>query len=68
MHLDEKNGGKDREVHMIREFRDGVQDYNLKDLGYTGHPFTWSNRRFGSHFVEERLGRFLCSNNWTNSF
>ena len=68
MHLDEKNGGKDREVHMIIEFRDDVQDYNLKDLGYTRHHFTWSNRRFGSHFVEKRLDRFLCSNDWTNSF
>lgn len=34
-------------------------------MGYSGYPFTWSNRRFGSpNFIEERLDRFLCSSSW----
>lgn len=53
---------------MIKEFRDDVHDCNLRDLGYKGYPFTWSNRRFSSHFIEKRLNRFLCSKDWTNFF
>lgn len=53
LHLDEKNGQNDRDVYMISEFRDAIQVCNLKDLGFTGHPFTWSNMRFGPPFIEE---------------
>ena len=38
---------------MIGDFREVVQDCNLRGLGYLGHSFTWSNRRFGCHLVEE---------------
>ncbi|KAH9685108.1 reverse transcriptase domain-containing protein [Citrus sinensis] len=33
-----------------------------------GYQFTWSNGRFGPHFVEERLDRFLCNEEWGNHF
>lgn len=68
LHLDEKNGGNDKEVSMIGDFREVVQDCNLRDLSYLDHFFTWSNRRFGYHLVEERLDRFLCSKDLTNCF
>ena len=46
---------------MISEFRKAIQECDLKDLGCSGHPFTWSNRRYGPHFIEERLDKFLGS-------
>ncbi|KAH9770469.1 putative reverse transcriptase/RNA-dependent DNA polymerase [Citrus sinensis] len=33
-----------------------------------GYQFTWSNGRFGPHFVEERLDRFLCNEECGNHF
>ena len=68
MHFNEKNGGNDRELSMITDFREAVQDCNLRDLGCNGYPFTWSNRRFGTHFIKEQLDRFMCSNDWSNFF
>ena len=38
------------------------------DLGSTGYPFTWSNRRFGVNTIEERLDRFLGNSSWRESF
>lgn len=37
-------------------------------MGYEGYPFTWLNRRYGPHHIEERLDRFLCSKTWCNHF
>ena len=65
LHLEEKMGGNDRETDMISEFRKVVQECNMKDLGCSCYLFTWSNKRFGPQFVEERLDRFLCSIDWT---
>ncbi|KAH9742571.1 pentatricopeptide repeat-containing protein [Citrus sinensis] len=52
--LDEKTGKKDRCMASINEFCEAVYGCDLKDLGYNGYPFTWSNRRFGPNLVEER--------------
>ena len=37
-------------------------------MGFKGHPFTWSNRRFGPQLVEERLDRFLYCKDWGGMF
>ncbi|KAL9460747.1 hypothetical protein AB3S75_003870 [Citrus x aurantiifolia] len=68
LNLDEKKGGIEREADMISEFRKVIQECDLKDLGCSWYPFTWSNRRYGPHFIEERLDRFLGSIEWTQRF
>ena len=68
MHPNEKSGGNDRNVSMISEFREVVYECNLLDMGYKGHPYTWSNRQFGYHHIEERLDRALCSQDLGNCF
>lgn len=67
LNLNEKLGGRERNMSMVANFKEAVNDCNLEDLGYRGYPFTWSNRRFGPHFVEERLDRFLGSKDWRSS-
>ena len=52
---------------MITEFREAVNDCRLMDLGCRRYPFTWSNKRFRPHYVEERLDRFLGSEDWRSS-
>lgn len=68
LYLDDKNIGIDREASMIKKFRDVVHDCNLRDFSCKCYPFTWSNRRFSSHFIEKQLNRFLCRKDWTNFF
>lgn len=36
----------------------------LEDLGFIGHPFTWSNNRGGNENLQERLDRFVATNAW----
>ena len=68
LHPSEKSGGNDRNLNSINEFREALRDCELMDVGYTGYPFTWSNGRFGSGFVEERLDRFACNKAWSDFF
>ena len=59
LHLEEKSKGNDKDVNWFNDFREAIKGCKLRDLGCLGHPFTWSNMRFGLHFIEERLDRFL---------
>ena len=68
LNLQEKSGGNEKNMDMVVKFREVVQACNLVDMEYKGYPFTWSNRRYGQHFIEERLDRFLCSNDWSKNF
>lgn len=68
MHLHEKNGGSDRKVHLVPEFRKVVHECNLMDMGYKGYLFTWSNRRYGIQFIEERMDKVLCNKYWCMNF
>lgn len=33
------------------------------DIGCKRYLFTWSNKRYGPHLIDERLDRVLCSKN-----
>ncbi|KAH7837759.1 hypothetical protein Vadar_017617 [Vaccinium darrowii] len=61
---DEKVGGRRREEWSLRAFRNFVADLGAVDLGYSGYPFTWVNRRYGSGLIKERLDRVLVSPGW----
>lgn len=62
LHLDQKNWGNESEANMIGEFRDDVQDYNLRDLGATLlHGLI---RGLASIY----WNRFLYSKDWTNCY
>lgn len=60
-HSKEKKGGLSRNSEEITEFKIAIQDCGLYDLGWSGYPYTWSNKRFGGNLIEERLDRFLCT-------
>lgn len=64
----ENLGGNDRDVRMMFDFRDTIRECELMDLGWKGQAFTWSNRRYGPHFIEERLDQFLYNRIWSNMF
>lgn len=61
---DEKRGGKRRSKHQLEQFR-SVMDYcHLKDLSFSGSPFTWCNRRDNHHTISEKLDSFLANMYW----
>ncbi|KAH9717801.1 hypothetical protein KPL71_021975 [Citrus sinensis] len=64
LNLNEKTGGNDRNLSMVADFKEVINECKLSDIECRGYPFTWSNRRFGPHFVEEKLDRFLGSQEW----
>lgn len=49
-------------------FREAIKDNDLEDLGSNGYLFTWSNRQFKPHIIEERFDRILCNSNWRSYF
>ncbi|KAH9722974.1 hypothetical protein KPL70_006924 [Citrus sinensis] len=64
----EKLGGNDCSSNMMLEFRESIRACNLMDMGFKGHKYTWSNRRYGVNFIEERLDRVFCSKDWSSTF
>ncbi|XP_026451495.1 uncharacterized protein LOC113351776 [Papaver somniferum] len=45
-------------------FSNKIFELDLVDLGSTGCPFTWSNKRDGHNLTEQRLDRGLSSESW----
>uniref|UniRef100_A0A2N9G3M1 Reverse transcriptase domain-containing protein n=1 Tax=Fagus sylvatica TaxID=28930 RepID=A0A2N9G3M1_FAGSY len=60
----EKLGMADRNEAQMQLFRSVLDDCTLLDLGFSGWPFTWSNRRDGSAETWVRLDRGVCSKAW----
>ena len=65
---EEKQGWLDRPERQMQGFRDTLDFCRLKDLGYTGFPFTWCNRRPGDHNVWVRLDRGVATVDWLLKF
>ena len=53
---------------QMQDFRDCQDFYRLKDLGYTGLPFTWCNKHFDGDLIWVQLDRALASANWILKF
>lgn len=64
----EKKGGNNREIKLMYEFREAIRECDLRDMGWKGMPFTWSNKRYEAGLIEERLDRFLCNKSWGSLF
>ncbi|XP_026458433.1 uncharacterized protein LOC113358938 [Papaver somniferum] len=49
-------------------FNENILNLDLTDLGFTGCPFTWSNKRKGHALTEQRLDRGLANDDWIAIF
>lgn len=65
---EEKRGENACDFGSIQEFRSVVDELGLKGIMTSGYAFTWSNRREGANFIEEKLDRVLATENWMNEF
>jgi hypothetical protein len=63
LHDHEQIGGNDRENWKMEGFREAVDDCGFTDLGFSGLPYTWDNKREGSNNVKVRLDRCLVDDN-----
>lgn len=52
----------------MRAFRDVLQICELVDLGFSGVPYTYDNRREGRSNVKVRLDRALADNSWRDIY
>jgi hypothetical protein len=57
----EQIGGNDRQEWCMDGFWEAVEYCDLWDLGYSGLPYTWDNRREGSANIKVRLDRALAN-------
>ncbi|EAZ07996.1 hypothetical protein OsI_30258 [Oryza sativa Indica Group] len=59
---------KQRSEPQIQAFRDVVQRCELHDLGFSGVPYTYDNRREGRGNVKVCLDRALADDGWRGLF
>lgn len=64
----EKKGGNSFNMSDAQMFRDVVEKCELRDMGFVGHEYTWSNNQPCENNIQERLDRFLGCDNWKNLF
>nr|XP_027088506.1 uncharacterized protein LOC113709853 [Coffea arabica] len=65
---EEKWGGVAREERSFRDFKDFLAHNHLIDIGFEGHPWTWSNHWDNDCEVRQRLDRCLGSMEWYQTF
>lgn len=61
---EDKRGGRAVSSSSTEGFRQFLNLFGLIDLGFTGHPFTWNNRRRGAANIQERLDRSFANAQW----
>lgn len=64
LNIEEKIGGHLRRRQLMEDFRDALNACELKDMGYLGLVYTWSNKREGNVLVQERLDCGVRCMNW----
>ena len=57
----DKWGGNRREEGSFKDFKDFINENQLMDVGFEGHPWTWRNNWEGDGEIKQRLDRGLCS-------
>lgn len=64
----EKSEGNLRRDDRMRDFKYCLEDCGLKDLGFVGHQFTWTNKQAGDNNIQESLNRGLTNDQWMEIF
>jgi hypothetical protein len=64
----EQFGGNDREEWKMEGFREAVDCCRMTDLGFSGLPYTWDNRKQGRANIKVRLDRGLGDDRFMELF
>lgn len=52
----------------MEDFRDCLTECGLADLGFSGYPYTWDNKRDGGDNIQVRLDHATCTDTFLNLF
>ena len=52
----------------MKELQSFLTEVSIVEVGFTGNPFTWNNRRFNGVLVKERIDRVIVNLNWLHKF
>ncbi|KAL2926999.1 Pre-mRNA-processing protein 45 [Bienertia sinuspersici] len=64
----EKEGGAENIRKEMDCFRECLEECRLRDLGYSGHMFTWERGATSSSKVRECLDRYVATIPWCSRF
>ncbi|CAN0855442.1 LINE-1 retrotransposable element ORF2 protein [Linum grandiflorum] len=64
----EKEGGNIPSAASLQPFRSMISEHSLMDQGFSGNPFTWTNRKQRDELVKCRLDRVMANTQWTTQF
>ena len=64
LRLYKKLGGKIHQDYQMKDFRRALKASELRDLGFAGPSFTWSNHQDGSQLIQEHLDRYVSNAAW----
>ena len=65
---EEKWGGNSRLESSFQDFKQFINGNHLLDIGFVGHPWTWSNNWEQGGDIKQRLDRGLCSYPWSQVY
>ncbi|GAA0145076.1 hypothetical protein LIER_42843 [Lithospermum erythrorhizon] len=65
---EEKEGAIVRTEASMSMLRDFVKNCGVLDLGFSGHPFTWWNKRSGKDAIKARPDRVFNDPQWSLAF
>jgi hypothetical protein len=68
LHSHEQIGGNERQEWSMEGFREIVDYCGFRDLGYSGLPYIWDNRRQGTVNIKVHLDHALASLDWSDMF
>ena len=64
----EQFGGNPRSFNQMEDFRDCLDACGLADLGFSGYPYTWDNKRDADDNIQVRLDRGTCNDEFAALF
>ena len=64
----EKQGGEPRSEWQMANFREVLDNYRLRDMGFKGAHFTWCNRRDEQDREYVRLDHGVANQEWYDLF
>jgi hypothetical protein len=64
----DKYGGRPYASSSSDAFHGFLDSFGMIDLGFSGNPFTWTNRRQDHHLIKERLDRGIAKLLWVQLF
>ncbi|XP_026459959.1 uncharacterized protein LOC113360698 [Papaver somniferum] len=68
LHKDGKEGGNSPSTSSFAYMFHCIQHLRLVDLNFTGLPFTWTNKRTGNQYIQERIDRVSVNHKWLELF